>query len=107
MKEVVSSETSVVEAVSSRIVDRESVRGVVKLFKTKVVFLGLPFHCEYLIDGFPLVEIGFVTEFNLFFPNRDKPDKPFRVSGPHVVKRKRNIYDSNTGLVQYLEMESV
>ncbi len=81
------------------------------------MFLDVPKHVEFRVDGFPLMREGDVVDMDLDLkepPVRDvtsgkPPRKPFEVRGPYVVKRRLLRYSnrvaSKTGFTQYLEME--
>lgn len=73
--------------------------------RTKLVFLDLPYHCEYSVGLFPLIQEGFVIEFERFeIPDRVNPGKVRVIDGPQIVERLRNTYSPKDGLTQYLEL---
>lgn len=73
--------------------------------RTKLVFLGLPYHCEYSVGLLPIIPAGFVIEFDSYsIPDLRNSEKVRVIEGPYVVERVRNTFNSRDGLTQYLEL---
>jgi hypothetical protein len=83
--------------------------GAVSALRTFLVFLDLPKHVEFRVEGWPLLEEGTVVNFDLQVKERPDSRKPRDVVGPYRVKRRVLRFStgrpSRSGLSQYLEME--
>jgi len=83
--------------------------GASGLLRTFLVFLDLPKHVEFRVDGWPLLDEGAVVVFDLQVKESAASRKPRDVVGPYRVKRRVLRFvtgrPSRHGLSQYLEME--
>lgn len=77
--------------------------------RTFLVFLNLPKHVEFRVEGWPLLTEGTVVDFDLQVKESPSVRKPYDVVGPYRVKRRVLRFStgrpSRAGFVQYLEME--
>jgi hypothetical protein len=77
--------------------------------RTFLVFLDLPKHVEFRMEGWPLLEEGTVVDFDVHVKDPSGGRKPREVVGPYRVKRRVLRFEterpSRRGLSQYLEME--
>lgn len=75
--------------------------------RTFCIFLDLPRHIEYRIDGFPLLHPLDVVEFDLTLKNPRDLTKIRNINGPYFVSKVVLKYSSNyqraLGLSQYIE----
>lgn len=79
--------------------------------RTFLVFLDLPKHVEFRTDGFPLLEVGAVVDFDLTVKDPQSAKKPRELKGPYCVKRRVLKFStgraSKSGFSQFLEFEPV
>lgn len=77
--------------------------------RTFLVFLDLPKHVEFRVEGWPLLDEGTVVDFDLRVKDSPSARKLRDVIGPYRVKRRILRFvtgrPSRQGLSQYLEME--
>lgn len=83
--------------------------GALGSLRTFLVFLDLPKHVEFRVEGWPLLDEGTVVDFDLQVKDSPSARKPRDVIGPYRVKRRVLRFvtgrPSRQGLSQYLEME--
>lgn len=70
-----------------------------------MVFTDLPFHREHNMGSQPILNLGIVIEFDLEFVDPKNPDRKRKVSGPYFASSHKLKFNSEKGLVQYLEMD--
>lgn len=72
--------------------------------QTFLVFRDLPFHTELRMEGFPLLEVGTIVDFDLRVPDPSDRTKTMVVFGDYVVASRKLQYRDR--LRQYLELDS-
>lgn len=71
--------------------------------RTKAIFRDLPFHLEYEMGSLPIIPIGFVVQFEISIRDKENSNKSHEIDGNYEVVKVKNVYDTGSGLIQYLE----